>query len=154
MASIGCSRTRSYAKAVAVLALAAAALAATDACRTPTEITIVLTTDARCPASTEAGDRFVGAGIVAGPKNVLNKLSALGETKSCTDRKGANDIGTLVIFPNDANDATVEVLIAAGVTNVRGETLSADECLAKVQGHALMAGDPCSIRRRVQRRIG
>ncbi len=122
--------------------------AVTHACRTPTEITIELSTDAKCPSSAESGDHLVGAGIVAGPKSALNKLSVSGETATCTAGAGTNAIGTLVIYPQNENDSSVDVLVAAGVKNVRGEQLSVDECLSKAQSGTMAKGDPCIIARR------
>ena len=132
--------------------LALFAAIASGACQTATQITVDLRTDAACPGEVSTGDKLVAVSIVAGQPGALRDLTPSASATTCkagaSSNGGFNEVGTLVLVPDASNEAGVEVLIVAGVENVKGERLSSDACLDRVQHETMVSGDPCIVARR------
>ena len=89
---------------VAVAALVPAALAATQGCRAPTQVTLELRTDLPCAS-------FRGAEIRVGSPGDAETREPVTETTTCN---ADGTLGSLVVVPSGANDAEVAVVVVAG----------------------------------------
>ncbi len=75
------------------------------ACRSPTQITVVVTTDAACKDTK-------GAAIAVGPLDELERRPSAALTTLCTSGR----VGTLVVVPGGARDAEIGLKLALGVS--------------------------------------
>lgn len=129
-------------------------------CREPTQVMLIVTTDAGCPASDDR-PRLNDVFIVSGRDIVLGveDLTPNAETSACEfqetdvfDRK-ISRVGSLALLPGDGDDKSVEVLIVAGVT--RGDdttdpniSMRAGQCAGYVNRKESIEGKPCIVARR------
>jgi hypothetical protein len=95
-----------WGKRLACLIALAVPAAVSGACRSPTQITIEITTDVKCPD-------VKGTALTIGHLVELEQLPATTATPACDPSNGR--IGSLVIVPSGANDDTVAVRIVMGV---------------------------------------
>jgi hypothetical protein len=99
---------------------ALAALASLASCRDPTEVTLVLTTDVPC-----ATLQMNGTSITVGTAGDLETKDPVTITSLCDESTGSvHDIGTLIVVPSSANDATFAVRIVSGVDTPVGDCVS------------------------------
>lgn len=83
--------------------------AAATGCRTPTSITLSITTDVQCKD-------LHGVAIVSGSRDTTETAPPATTTTQCADQgDGTSRIGTLVVVPSSATDAEIAVRIVAGV---------------------------------------
>jgi alpha-tubulin suppressor-like RCC1 family protein len=78
-----------------------------SACRTPTQITLVITTDLKCSA-------LKGTSITVGPRGSVEGNNVNEYFTECNDATGR--LGTTVLVPNDKKNAEVAIRIVTGVT--------------------------------------
>jgi hypothetical protein len=75
-------------------------------CRSPTQITVIVTTDVDCT-------KVTGTAIATGQLDVLTDKPAASTTSHCDTATGA--IGTLIVVPSGAKDEEVALRIVSGV---------------------------------------
>lgn len=121
-----------FAHAAALLAVASLA-ALVAACRTPTSITLEITTDARC-------EDLKGVSIASGSREAAENAPPATTTTKCTaiDAR-TNRIGSLVVVPSAGDDAELAIRVVAGVDR------PVDECDA-ARGY-----EGCIVARRLLR---
>jgi hypothetical protein len=92
-----------------LIAAAAVFFAGATGCRTPTKITVTVTTDVQCKD-------LHGVAIVTGTRDAAENASPVTTTTQCTDLgNGTSRIGDLVIVPSGAADAELAIRVVAGV---------------------------------------
>lgn len=90
------------------------------ACRTPTSITVEITTDVACAD-------LKGVTIASGDPAKLDSLAPVATTTRCAaDGASKNRVGSLVIVPSGATDAQVGVRVVAGVEKPVAECTAKD----------------------------
>jgi hypothetical protein len=139
------------------LACAALVVGASFAgCAEPTQVTLVLSTNARCLSSSGMGDALVGIDIHhASVLDAKALASPNATTEACTaGADGASDVGTLVLVPG-SKSAAFELLVVAGVRRPDGTTMTASECTELVASDKLASyvadhgkEAPCIVARR------
>jgi hypothetical protein len=78
-------------------------------CRTPTSITLSITTDVQCKD-------LHGVAIVSGTRDGAESAAPVTTTSQCTDQSdGTSRVGTLVVVPSGDNDAELAVRVVAGI---------------------------------------
>lgn len=82
--------------------------AALIGCRTPTSITITVTSDVRCAD-------LKGISIVTGPRASAESAPPVTTTTQCTTVDGRSRIGTLVIVPSGEKGSELAVRVVAGI---------------------------------------
>jgi hypothetical protein len=93
---------------IAGLAMSLAVIVAV-ACESPTEVTLVLTTDVPCSA-------LDGTTITVGAADEIESKAPVAETVDCSSSSsGLNNIGTFVVVPSGSRSASFEVRIVSGV---------------------------------------
>jgi hypothetical protein len=126
-----------------------AALAGFLSCREPTQITLVLSTNAQCPNEAAEGPRLVDTLIASGIKLDASELVGQTVTSQCEVREGDNLVGTLVLLPSGGDDPTVQIAIVAGVRTASGSAeMNAQACADLVAAKESIAGKPCVVARR------
>lgn len=119
------------------------------ACREPTQITLVLTTDARCPAEAGEGASLIDTLIASGIALSNDELVGQTVTDRCEVQQDDNLIGTLVLLPSGGDEPGVHIAIVAGVATPGGSAQkTADDCRALVESGSGIAGEPCIVARR------
>ncbi len=138
-----------------------AVLAGFLSCREPTQITVVLTTDASCPNGQPPRliDLTLGTGRTVDPRNFIEAaVSAACSDDSDGQSPVQNELGTLVLLPGDGDDKTVEIIVIAGVesqaTNPNIQAIAkqqtSEQCKLLIQegGLAAVGGTACIVARR------
>lgn len=97
----------------AVLCLAVAALG----CRTPTQVTLELSTDVPCSTVRTTT-------LTVGDFQALDEKDPTAVTDDCDDGEALHRIGSLVVVPSDAKDAEFGVKVVLGIDT------RADQCAA------------------------
>jgi hypothetical protein len=122
------------------------------ACATPTQITIDLSTNARCSDQAGQGDRLESTMIVAAPDLSGSAYDETTVTSQCAAGEatnGSNEIGTLVFVPSESNDARMlSVAVFAGVERPNGNTKTSEQCRDKYRDDGTIEGEPCILARR------
>jgi hypothetical protein len=90
-------------------------------CRSPTEITLELTTDEPCELVFATG-----ANITAGSFEELERKPPGARTSDCRALNGEGSLGSLVLVPSGPLDDPIAVRVVMGVTR------SADDCVAAI----------------------
>ncbi|MBL8743415.1 MAG: hypothetical protein JNK04_20035, partial [Myxococcales bacterium] len=142
---------------------ALAALIGIMSCREPTQITVAITTDTKCPTEPLTGPRLVDVMFAAGIKVDPKTFVEVTTTPDCTpppkpeegEEPAFGTVGTLVLLPS-GGDPGVEVLVVAGVeisgpkAEISPLKLGSGECKALIQadGVGAIGGKPCILSRR------
>ncbi len=135
-------------------AVLGATLAAVASCREPTQITLVITTDAQCPAEAPEGPTLLDTFIASGVTLRNSELVAANVTEQCEPKSGDNLVGTLVLIPGQKDESSVSVVIIGGVDAHTADTAgaplrqSADECRALLEADQSIEGKACIVARR------
>lgn len=147
----------SLGRPVCLASFAVAFALAGSSCREPTQVTLSVTTNARCPTGAggaTGGDVLHSVAIFSASEVDEGKLAPTTITKACSPGDGANAIGTLVLLPGSDRDA-VDVVVVAGVSRLgdASNTMSAEECAALLAekppaADAGKAAAPCIVARR------
>jgi hypothetical protein len=117
------------------------------ACLEPTQVTLILTTNARCPGAAGDGDVLGEVAIFNGVEVTDEELaSPTTVTAACEPGSPTSTIGTLVIVPGTASPV-LEVAVVAAVTRPDGTTLGIEECLERLR-EGTFEGTPCIAARR------
>src|SRR5580700_9659973 len=109
-----------------LFALAACGAAVTGflACRTPTEVTVNISTDVACTKSA-----WAGVAVYAGSPglDVETRAPALTSTTCAASGK----VGSIVVVPNGDDDQTIEVRVVGGITRAPDQcaTYNYDGCI-------------------------
>jgi hypothetical protein len=126
------------------------------ACREPTQITVEITTNAKCPSEELSAPRLMDVKIASGITVKPNDFVEISTTEQCTPDSGsAASIGSLVLLPSGGQPG-VEVLVVAGVevpgpnAEVSPLKLGSDECQKLIAdgGVGAIGGKPCILSRR------
>jgi hypothetical protein len=88
-----------------LLALPPVMLVSAPGCRSPTEVSLDLTTDVPCAS-------FTGASIAVGTQDTVETKPPATTTSTCN---AAGSIGSLVIVPSGSDDAEITIRVAGGV---------------------------------------
>jgi hypothetical protein len=113
------------ARLTAVLAAAmGAGLLAGPACRTPTEVTVSITTDVPCTK-----EAWKGIAVYVGTPGLDVETRAPSLTSTSCDAKG--NVGSIVLVPSGSDDADIGVRVVAGVTRAPDDcaTYGYDGCI-------------------------
>ncbi len=135
--------------------VALAGLVGLMSCREPTQITVHITTDAKCPSEPLSGPRLVDTTIASGVD--LKPKSFVAATKTDHCEPGApGEVGTLVLIPGGGDNPAVDVLVVAGVelaapnSDIAPLRLSSEDCQRLIEegGVGAVGGKPCILARR------
>ncbi|MBM4357754.1 MAG: hypothetical protein FJ096_06560 [Deltaproteobacteria bacterium] len=141
-------------RALALTLLTGSALFA--ACAEPTQVTVVLSTNARCSAGMGEGDSLVGVDVFHGRSLAEAPLTAPNaSTDDCTPGlDGESPVGTLVLVPG-TKEPVFELLVVAAVRRPDGTTMTSGQCAELVAAGKLASFEedggkkaPCIVARR------
>jgi hypothetical protein len=122
-------------------------------CREPTQITLVVTTDAQCLGE-GAGPTLLDTFVASGVELPNAELVAASVTEQCTPKDADNMVGTLVLIPGDGDQKRVDVVVIGGVDSASSSdesgapSLGADACRALLETGQSIDGQPCILARR------
>jgi alpha-tubulin suppressor-like RCC1 family protein len=91
-----------------------------QACRTPTQITLIIHSDVKC-------DQLKGVSITVAKANDVEQFPPATITQQCTSTAQGSTIGTLVVVPRESKNEGVTIRIIAGLDH------NVDECTADNQ---------------------
>lgn len=123
-------------------------------CATPTQVTLELTTNARCPKDDVGGDHLVDSLIIGGPDFSDPTLVETALTSQCSVDAAENgvdaEIGTLVFIPAETNEGKkLAITVIAGVTRPNGTTaMTSQQCRDGYLADHTVANKPCILARR------
>jgi hypothetical protein len=130
---------RSRVTAVVISALAVGAIAG-PACRTPTEVTVNITTDVPCTK-----EAWQGIALYAGSPGLDVETRAPSLTSTSCDASG--NVGSIVLVPSGSDDADIEVRVVAGVTRAPDDcaTYGYDGCIVARRSLAFIPHESLSL---------
>jgi hypothetical protein len=122
-------------------------LTALTACQDPTQITVLVTTNARCPGDGPGDAILDSAGISAARDFPPGEAATFNARRDFCD--GPRTVGSLVLVPAEGRDDNlVEVLIVGGFETDDGKAPQTAESCEETRAAAGIAGLNCVVARR------
>jgi hypothetical protein len=131
------ARARTTVVCLAALVVGSVAM---PACRTPTEVTVNITTDVPCTK-----EAWKGIAVYAGSPGLDVETKAPSLTSTACDAAG--NVGSIVLVPSGSDDADIEVRVVAGVARAPDDcaTYGYDGCIVARRSLAFIPHEALSL---------